>query len=86
MDLQFADSHISEICRFAIAHWAQQFEDLNLRAHLCKFATSVNGTGSKFAAGVNKHWWQIVTGINNTGGKFTTPVANNGNNISLLTS
>jgi hypothetical protein len=55
MDLQFADSHISEICRFAIADWAQQFEDLkyHLRAHLCKFATVVNGTGSKFAAGVN---------------------------------
>jgi hypothetical protein len=29
MDLQFADSHISEIGRFAIADWAQQFEDLN---------------------------------------------------------
>jgi hypothetical protein len=31
-----------------------------LRAHLCKFATGVNGTGSKFAAGVN-----------NIGGKFS---------------
>jgi hypothetical protein len=55
MDLQFGDSHISEICRFGIADWVQQFEDLkqHLRAHLCKFATGVNGTGSKFAAGVN---------------------------------
>jgi hypothetical protein len=31
-----------------------------LHAHLCKFATGVNGTGSKFAAGVN-----------NIGGKFS---------------
>jgi hypothetical protein len=49
--LKFLDSHISEICGFSIANWAQEFADLH--AHLCKFATVVNHTGSKFAAGVN---------------------------------
>jgi hypothetical protein len=59
-----------------------------------KFATSVNDTGGKFAAGVND------AGVNDAGGKLPpvstisaanlppvslTPVANNGNNIRLLT-
>jgi hypothetical protein len=86
MDLQFADSHISEIGRFAIADWAQQFEDFKIFAcpplqicHRCQWYRQ------QICCQCQQHWWQIVTGINNTGSKFTTPVANNGNNISLLT-
>jgi hypothetical protein len=46
---KFADLHL---------HCAEEFVDLqilkkHLGARLCKFSTSVNDTGSKFAAGVN---------------------------------
>jgi hypothetical protein len=46
-DMKFANSHISEICGFAIANRAQEFADLGfceLKKQLCKFATSVNDT------------------------------------------
>jgi hypothetical protein len=42
---KFADSHISEICGFVIAHQAQEFADLKkqLLGHLCKFTQGLRG-------------------------------------------
>ncbi len=57
-----------------------------------KFATSfasVADIGGKFSTGVNKNGGKFATGDNDAGGKLptvsTTPMANNGNNIRLLT-
>jgi hypothetical protein len=52
-------------------------------------STDVVDNGGKFAASVNDIGGKFATGVNNAGGKLpqvsTTPVANNGNNIGLLT-
>jgi hypothetical protein len=55
-----------------------------------KFATGVNDTGGKFAAGFNDAGGKFfATGINDTAANLPpvslTPLANNGNNIRLLT-
>jgi hypothetical protein len=54
-----------------------------------KFATGVNDTSSKFATGVNDAGGKLptvsTTPETNLPPVSTTPVANNGNNIGLLT-
>jgi hypothetical protein len=57
--------------------------------------TGVNDTGGKFATGVSDTGGKFAAGINDAGGKMPpgsnlppvslTPLANNGNNIRLLT-
>ncbi len=56
-DLKFADSHISEICRFEIADWTQKFADLKkqMRGHLCKFATGVTIPVANFWTNRKRH-------------------------------
>jgi hypothetical protein len=58
-------------------------------ANFSTIFASVVDTSGKFAAGVNDTGGKFATGVNDAGGKFPpvsmTPVANNGNNIRLLT-
>jgi hypothetical protein len=52
---KFADSHISEICGFAIAYCAQEFVDLAKElGWAATFANLINDTGGKFATSVNE--------------------------------
>jgi hypothetical protein len=50
-DLKFVDSHISEICGFAIAIEHKNLQIFSFKKHLradfCKFAISVNDTSCK---------------------------------------
>jgi hypothetical protein len=67
---------------------------LNIRGDICKSkcTTGINDTGGKFAsytASVVDTSGKFATGDNDTGGNLpllsTTPMANNENNIRLLT-
>jgi hypothetical protein len=69
-------------------------------ANFATSSAGVDDAGGKFATGVNDASSKFATGVNDAGGKLptvsttpetnlppvsTTPVANNGNNIGLLT-